>query len=547
MKCDEDRPACRRCVSTGRTCDGYGIWGGGGNSYAQRQRVCLSKDGHIAPYSTTRLWTVSASVEEMRHFDWFQHRTLKKIPGLFVLSFWDTLLLQASPTEPAVMHALLTLSSVHKRMQICSTSSGQDDGILDHQEQFMLQQYVRTIGCLQPHFVSRDRSSIRVALIACVLFICLECLRGQFNTAQTHLLHGLKVLGHTQTSSGTVSDEIILQTSREEVDSWILEAFSRLQLQLALYNQRCSSPVIIPRPEIQSSITEFCSRKAAWTQLELILKETQHLNERSRNYQVIERHSGETYDVLLTHQKQNQAQLRHWLILFERYNDSGPCDEYSEFAYWMLRTYHVMATIMAGVCLKPDDEMIFDSFISEFVSLVDCAGRNWKSSRLVRDTLFLEKSSSELARSVVDMGWIPPLYYAALKCRNHRVRLQAIRLIEGSSHREGFWDSRIAACLARRVMTIEERDFYGTLDTADDFISTSTPELQASSMPTLPQSYRVYEVDQILPNGPLGRIQLSYKQQQSAEEWRVITEEYYPMSRQWKTYQSIDTTDGNPK
>ncbi|KAK3385315.1 hypothetical protein B0H63DRAFT_181546 [Podospora didyma] len=29
VKCDEGRPACVRCVSTGRACDGYGIWGGG--------------------------------------------------------------------------------------------------------------------------------------------------------------------------------------------------------------------------------------------------------------------------------------------------------------------------------------------------------------------------------------------------------------------------------------------------------------------------------------------------------------------------------------
>lgn len=29
VKCDEGQPACERCTSTGRVCDGYGIWGGG--------------------------------------------------------------------------------------------------------------------------------------------------------------------------------------------------------------------------------------------------------------------------------------------------------------------------------------------------------------------------------------------------------------------------------------------------------------------------------------------------------------------------------------
>src|SRR5206468_3020953 len=36
VKCDEGRPACLRCVTTGRVCDGYGLWGGGGNQYGQR-------------------------------------------------------------------------------------------------------------------------------------------------------------------------------------------------------------------------------------------------------------------------------------------------------------------------------------------------------------------------------------------------------------------------------------------------------------------------------------------------------------------------------
>jgi hypothetical protein len=30
IRCDETFPACYRCVSSGRICDGYGIWGGGG-------------------------------------------------------------------------------------------------------------------------------------------------------------------------------------------------------------------------------------------------------------------------------------------------------------------------------------------------------------------------------------------------------------------------------------------------------------------------------------------------------------------------------------
>ncbi len=120
-----------------------------------------------------------------------------------------------------------------------------------------------------------------------------------------------------------------------------------------------------------------------------------------------------------------------------------------------------------------------------------------------------------MSRSIADVGWIPPLYYTALKCRVHRVRLQAIRLLESASHREGIWDSKIAAAVARKVMEIEEDGFYRGMDTADDFSLSSLPGLQDLSLPSLPLSARLCEVKVVLPDGPVGSIRLLYKRRTS--------------------------------
>lgn len=67
VKCDEGRPACERCVTTGRVCDGYGIWGGGGNSYGNRQ--CLvSKDGSAAPHLSMPFSVLSSGTDEEKGY-----------------------------------------------------------------------------------------------------------------------------------------------------------------------------------------------------------------------------------------------------------------------------------------------------------------------------------------------------------------------------------------------------------------------------------------------------------------------------------------------
>jgi len=84
---------------------GYGIWGGGENAYGHRSlgpKECNGVPWHTAPVSI-----LAASTEEKGYFEWYRCRTATKLPGIFVSSFWDTLVFQASSNEPEVLHAVL--------------------------------------------------------------------------------------------------------------------------------------------------------------------------------------------------------------------------------------------------------------------------------------------------------------------------------------------------------------------------------------------------------------------------------------------------------
>lgn len=546
VKCDEGRPSCCRCVSTGRVCDGYGIWGGGENAYRDRKLDHCSSSGPLAPLSRTALSVLSVGTEEARCFEWFQCRTAKKIPGLFVLTFWETLLFQASIDQPAVLHAVLALSSVHKRDVLHEQAPGGD-------EQFMLQHYIKAISHLQPHLAAKDVWSVRIALITCVVFICLELLRGHFRTAQTHLQNGLKVLREIQTNGrvDTENEILTLKTScYAAINDWILEAFARLHIQEVLFQQSCHCPRMFFRaeePESPNPVAIFETVNEAWQQLERLLYNVAHLAKQRVDQQQLSNSASlvEPSPKMQIQQQDLQEKLAQWLDTYRASRNSIkgiPDDVGEDFAYLLLSMHHAMATVMAGTCLAQDDESIFDEYADHFVSLVEQSTKMWEARS--SKAQLMPQLRLDMARSVVDIGWMPPLYYTALKCRVHRVRLQAVRLLESTSHREGIWDSKIAARIARKVMEIEERDWLrDDGDDRSDDVLLSSPSGLRDLTSTLPPSHRIRQVHVVLSDGPTDSVLLFYKQKQPGRGWKSFSTEYSLSSQCWTCAKSEDDED----
>lgn len=474
----------------------------------------------------------SRTAEESGYLDWFRHRTTTKLPGSFNSGFWTTLLLQASPDEPAVLHAVLALSSVHK------TGVMKPDSILAGQEQFTLQHYVKAISHLQPHFSTTDRASSRVALITCGVFVCLELLRGHFSTAHLHLQNGLKILEEMHMLSRGDGETRHLKPCHGSTDDWIVETFSRLHLQVELFRYSYQHPCLVlqaARPEPPAA--RIHSVNEAWQHLERLLNQVFHVTHQARQQAESERGScQQSCLALLRRQHLIRAELAGWPRMYEAFRkgvQSHDCYE-EERVHHLLCAYHTMATIMADTCLLPGCESTFDSHTDRFVLLIrQLADIRLAVSPTDHHVLPGRVMDMDMAWSVIDMGWVAPLYYAAVKCRVHRIRLQAVRLLETTSHREGFWDATTAACAARKVMEVEERDFYGDVDTADDFPLCSSPCPRDLALPALPESYRLRELEVVLSGAPMDRILLFCKQEQDGIDCRVLVSEYDARLRRW--------------
>ncbi|KAF2105994.1 hypothetical protein BDV96DRAFT_559749 [Lophiotrema nucula] len=512
VKCDERQPVCYRCISTGRACGGYGIW-------ERPDPGIVSRNVSDSP-PTMACIPVHATPKEIEYFDWFKYRTAIKIPGAFALPFWKTLIFQASMSEPVVWHALMTLSSVHREVIVDGSLLGRDNSRFVEGEQFALQHYNKAIQHLQSHLSSQQKASKRSALVTCIVFVCAEYFRGYFQTAQTHLQNGLRVLEELR-------GETTCERTSDVVDDWILAAFSRYRLQMELfkytYTHTCSS---FHNLEIEMSVTTFQSIEEAWKQLEWMLNSIFELNElvRQRNF------SHETLEDdqsdLIAYQRQLRLDLARWRKAYQTSREHLHNLERSGQTERILRIHHAMASIMVDTCLSPDDESMFDSCTERFICIIKDGIDMYRFGTQYLPKVSLMTRRKHLSRSIVDVGWIAPIYYTALKCRVHRIRLHAVRLFHSVSHREGIYDSRICACVAEALVKIEEDGHFDDLDATDDFQLTSPPSVHDLATPPLPKNFRFEEVEVLLPDGPTENVAVRYRKGQKWKEICVFVSDY---------------------
>ncbi|KAI0146352.1 hypothetical protein GGR57DRAFT_287421 [Xylariaceae sp. FL1272] len=545
VKCDESRPVCSRCTSTGRTCEGYGIWGerasiGRGNLDT---RLLSRGTKTSVPRTPAPISVLAGTTKEKDYFDWFKTCTLHKLTGSFVSRFWNTLVIQASFQEPAVMHAVLALSAVHRR-GVDGNGEGTQATAAEsrNQDQFALTHYLQAIQHLKTHFGNQGKASRRIALMACILFVTFEFFRGHIETGQCHLKSGHQILSGSADARDAISWQ---KPGQSFADDWILEAFSRLQFQVELFKLSYQGPgLALSTGKSTHSGAPFQSINECWYEMQRLINnilrltdQCSHLNAPSEGY--------ENYPALLEQQQSLQNELEQWLYAFQTLKatfSQGRMGYEEKKGYGILPVYHNMATIMAGVCLRPGDESVFDSYSTQFVVVVQQLAQIWTASWPA--SLHRHSSDRRLgsflntAHSYADIGWIPALFYTAIKCRVHRVRLQAIRLLECSTHREGIWDSQIAACIARKTMQLEERDFYEGVDMHDNFPLSGCPAPRDLLLPLIPSTYRIRKLGTLLSGEPVEKITLLGEGEENGRNQTFVLSEYSVHTQSWTDRES---------
>ncbi|KAF3761759.1 hypothetical protein M406DRAFT_266480 [Cryphonectria parasitica EP155] len=559
VKCDEGRPSCTRCVSTGRVCDGYGVWGGGGRAHTSSSSSSSSSSSPIKP-SLVPATPRPTTQDEQCSLEWFRSRTAVKIGGPFVSPFWSTLVLQTGLQEPCVFNAMLALSSAHRRVCIGSYEVG-SEAAPDPLEQFTLRQYSKAIGhLLERHavVVPHERSSIRVALVTCLLFVCLELLRGRYQAGNIHLQNGVKILAllnkdmEQQQEHGAAEGVQHNHTlsNRDRADDWITDAFTRMRLPAV----HCGQGDWLP-PGKQRSLSSklpatFASMAQARQSLESFFVHVLHLKRQADRGVAIDNNfatSASKVKSLADIQCRLKAGLTAWLTTYEasRGKLEAQMTAVSRIGYELLFLYYLMACIMADTSLRADDEMAFDSQVARFESLVAHADGVLEAIQAVHATEDpIHGLGARYCLFTADVGWAPPLYYTAIHCRIYRVRVRAIELLRALPSREGVWDSLFAARVAQEVLQVEEEEEEEEEEevaTGRDIFSRGGHALEARPSPDLnlpdglSSSRRVFDVHVVLPESMDTKVTLTCKRREDDGSCQHMTREIYldtPRGRQ---------------
>ena len=431
MKCDEEKPHCRRCTGSGRECEGYP---------QGRQSAPTSVDASPEPHAV-----LFASPAERRSFFYFQSQACKPLGGYFNSSFWGREVLQAAIHYPPVRHLVIAIGSAYEAFET---------GTLGKETAFTLQQCNQSIRQLTVIGRATDLPSAEATsciLTASLLFIYLASIRGNLAEAFQHVRSAAKLLQDFERSTALAQKPDSAATPGYPVPIPRLRS-----LLAAIYGQlrgivndtylEAGSPDILVTDVKPATV--FPSIQDAHSYVETLLNNTMAY------LQASEYLSSSSPDALqetvARHRKLCEAleSSQNALdVLARTLPETGDSPDREGTA--ILRVYHLMIAIWLRIDIfRPGErETVYD---------------NWEAhyEEMLRHCEFVVKKQQE-SRSPYScssgLGYIRPLHMVAARCRNSRLRWRATELLISCTRREGLWDAKLAGQIAAQTIRLEEQ------------------------------------------------------------------------------------------
>ena len=422
-----------------------------GNSDLARISVCTP--GSIASNSIP--FHLPGNGRERRSFHYFRDRTVPDLSGYFQSEFWDRLVLQFCHAEPAIRHALIALGAVHETFKISEDHAART-GREEWNRRFSLQQYNKAIAKLRKHLLTKGHQSVEVALICCLLFVCFESLLGNHESALCHMESGLDILRSWRARNVHSPSSNIWSPSSESdiVEDHLIQVFCRLDMQATLLLDTRIPQFLTILPIDGNEATDFIpTRFASLTEARNVLDTigNQLAYFIILNHPDPDRPPDSVPSTMITEQAKLDARLQEWSQAFDDLlKRTSTTMSIIELRGAILLKIHRKAMSLLLAAGESISERVFDKFTSAFAEITSLAECLLKSTG---DT----RSSARSPTFALDLGVIAPLYMAARKCTDPSIRRHAISLLYASARREALWDGVLAAKVAERVETMEDR------------------------------------------------------------------------------------------
>ena len=453
VKCDEGKPHCNRCTSTGRKCDGYAASSNVGNSEnAVVNKINDTNDGGSrldAPLLLFRRPRQSphgiGSAAESRALQYFCEIAspyMPHLPGVTDPYFWSQLVLQFSSFEPAVRHSIVAISSLYEQAQVESRP-----GAKLRENSLALRHYNAAIAEL------KTMENPSLVLLVCILFICIEFLQSNREAAIRHCKHGIMILSHNSSGPAWVRQHLLPMFRR----------LSIFPLFFGTGSDGFPSLNALAHP-IPASFSSFAEARYVMDDL---LSRTVRLVRYGDPYRFGNLRYTKVPPHLLSEQEQVNKLLDQWQALFSELETRLGAQDVAEalgrsqagedHMNSLLRVYVSIGYETCRVFINTafaSRETVYDAYVESFRRMLDLI--QLLNASLPEDS----RRHGHFPKNVFEMGFVPMVFLLASKCRVLDIRLPALRLIKlfGISNEAGdtnIWEVDNAHDAARYVIGVE--------------------------------------------------------------------------------------------
>ncbi|KEF53923.1 uncharacterized protein A1O9_09718 [Exophiala aquamarina CBS 119918] len=417
---------------------------------------------------------------EKRALKFFMQRTAPELEGSFLSQLWYEFFQLATDGRNPIRPAVVAVASMHEQYV---TSGSADLPLLD----YSMEQYNKAIREVTQLNAAKQEHAFDLALAACVLFSCLEGLRGHYQSLISHILSGMNIMSHKVVS---------MDTTRLTTLSRVLlhQVLMRVNAQVMAMGDNCmlSNTCTVHLTVIPDA---FTSANEAMFALEQLYCALMHFYTNADEAFKSQRPSAERAGKLWWQREAFKDHHKQWKRSSTHILHYGPPSSLSSLSQMppealILTITSISISISLDIDIR-NFEIDFDRFEDQFREIVMAAevfldktspGTGDKSSldtknfwtEYFSDESHIPRSESsgdspdsttgsgrkhkpELMPSFsMRFGVVPHLYWAAARCRSPRIKRRAVLLLLLCNRREGLWDSKICGRVAERVITIEE-------------------------------------------------------------------------------------------
>ncbi|KAJ5281714.1 C6 zinc finger domain protein [Penicillium angulare] len=395
-----------------------------------RARLDMASYRPTAEFGADRtLIIVPGSRQERQFLHTFYEQGAGCVGGYVPSDLWDRLIPQLVQNRPMIRHAVAAVSATCLQQFCPQLEAKERNGMV------ALRQYNKAIKDFLEFTATAEASEFEHVLVACVLFTCLEMVKGDRGRAVNHLEGALRLLHKYQARVG----DRIIKTA-------VAQLLIRLNSQLPFLGRP-----LIPLPEPKHQPGEAMHFNTIEEAREMVTRMQRRVTDFNTSISTDEKGDligaelQKEYAMIL--QMYDQWEPAFHRLIVDSAKKAKPLDPRSllivDIAFHTCAVYTKAAASLT--------ETAYDAHMYHWEGIVNGAeqilllGMNENVTHSPLSNLF------SMEAEVIPMAW-----WAAARCRDPFIQRRAISVLSRHSRTEGFWNAKVLLRVVERVLEYEE-------------------------------------------------------------------------------------------